>query len=369
MDPTIASVDVLIVGAGVAGHSAARELRGRSSMSILLIDAEDRLPYKRTKLSKFLHQGFGHDEFALEPTDWYRKQDISLKTGCVVQSIDPNERTAVLSDGTVVAWQRLLLATGALPRVPVWPGVREWLVLRNQNDTVRLRTKWEHEREVVILGNGVLGVEIAEQAVLAGKSVRLWGNSLPLPRELTPTAANMLAETLTANGVNQQPPQNEELPWAVAAIGSIPDLRLAHAVGLAVDRGILVDDALRTSKAGIWAAGDGTQRPDRSPSHLWHESEAQGKAAACSMLGEPIPSSRPWRLKCEIFGTYWFSMNKPSDRHPDFECYEGRLYQAFWYRDGRLEAAVMANDKDRNKRYEQAVVEGWDPETVRQKLG
>ncbi len=365
------TVDVLIVGAGVAGFSAARELRDRSpATSILLVDKEARLPYKRTKLSKFLAEGFEHDSFALEEGSWYSEQ-LSLKTGCGVVSIDARARQATLSDGTVVRWKNLLLATGARPNQPSLPQAREWLVLHSQDDTEQLRRRWEHENEVAVLGNGVLGVEIAEQAVLAGKSVSLWGRSpLPLTRELTPAASLLLSRTLTARGILLEEPSPKERPWAVAAIGSVPDLTLAQATGLTVDSGIVVDDGFRTSADGVWSAGDGTQLPGGLVSHLWHQSEAQGRAAARSILGLPTEfTHRPWRLKTEVFGTYWFSMNKPHDRQPDFEFADGSFYQAFWYKQGRLAAIVMANDKDRNKLYEQAVLEGWPEEQVKTTLG
>ena len=357
--------DVLIVGAGIAGFTAAQEIRERSpSTTVILVDAEARLPYKRTKISKLLAEGFGHDEFALEESGWYDGR-LTLKTGCAVLSIDAAARTALLSDGSTVEWKRLLLATGARPVTPSGMGVGDWLFLRSQDDAERLRIRWKHEREVVVLGNGVLGVEIAEQAVLAGKSVRLWGRSpLPLHRDLTPRASQLLAQTLTDHGVVQEAPQQGDRAWAVAAIGSEPDLTLARAAGIATDRGVLVDGAFRISVDGIWAAGDGVQRADGRVSHLWHESEAQGRAAARSILGDPSFSPRPWRLKCDVFDTYWFSMNKPRDREPDFESLDGNLYRAFWYNEGRLIAAVMANDKDNNKRYEKAVLEGWTRDQV-----
>jgi len=363
-------VDVLVVGAGIAGFSAAQELHKLdAAVTVLLVDAEARLPYKRTKLSKNLAEGFGRDEFALEESRWYAQRGLRLETGCSVVSIDTANRTAELSTGRVVSWNKLLLATGARPVMPSLTGVAEWSVLRSQDDASQLRERWKREREVVILGNGVLGVEIAEQARLAGKSVRLWGNDvLPLRRELTPAASRLLSGVLDANGVVREAPQNGALPWAVAAIGSAPDLALAQAAGLAVDRGVLVDETFRTSATGVWAAGDGAQLPSGLISHLWHESEAQGRAAARSMAGRPEFSPRPWRLKCEVFGTYWFSMNKP-DRDSDYESERNGVYRAFWYNSGRLTSVVMANDKDNAKVYERAVVEGWERSRVEKELG
>lgn len=360
-------VDIMVVGAGVAGFSAVEEFKQRApGVSVLLVDAENRLPYKRTKLSKTLAEGFGRDAFALEPPSWY--DPVAIRAGVAVTHIDPARHTATLADGTTVTWDQLLLATGARAVVPDLPRVREWSVLRNQDEAERLRGRWANEPEVVVLGNGVLGVEIAEQAQLVGKRVRLWGRRPPLHRELTPRASDLLSETLDRHGVLQESPVDEPLGWAVAAVGSSPDLSLARAAGLATERGVLVDSSLRTSVEGIWAAGDGTQLPNGAVCHLWHESEAQGRTAARSMLGEEVAlSTRPWRLKSEVFGTYWFSMNK-LEREPDLEREEGKRYQAFWFAADRLVAAVMANDKERNKVYETAVLEGWDPKRVADSL-
>ncbi len=365
----VQSFDIVVVGAGIAGFSATEVFREHApSQSVLLVGAEPRLPYKRTKLSKYLAEGFDHDAFALEETRWYRPP-LELRTSVFITAIDLTARTATLSDGQTVRWGRLLMATGARAVIPDLPGVDEWFVLRNQDEAARLRQRWAGENDVVILGNGVLGVEIADQARRAGKRVRLWSRSpLPLQRDLTPAASRLLAETLARHGVVQEAPTGEALPWAVAAVGSLPELNLARAAGLATDHGVLVDRSLRTSVPDIWAAGDGTQLPDGTVCHLWHESENQGRTAALSMLGEDVSlPRRAWRLKCEVFDSYWFSMNKPA-RDPDVEREAFGLYQAFWYDEGRLTGAVMANDKDRNKVYEKAVVEGWSEAQVTREL-
>lgn len=365
--------DFVVIGAGIAGLTAIQELRRLApASSLALIDRENRLPYKRTKLTKELAAGFAPEQFALLPLSWYQENRVDLRLGQNVLSLDPAAKQVTLADGTVLTYRKLLLAVGAEPILPQgYQHLPEVLVLRNQDQTELLRQRWSGETEINILGNGVLGVEIAEQAVLAGKTARLFSrHPLPCHRDLSVEASTMLQGLLEDHGIEQLKHCSSRNGLCVAAVGSSPSQDLAKAAGLNVGEGILVDEALNTSAADIWAAGDCAEMPGGRIGHLWHEAEHLAKMAVHSMLGLELPALRPFRLKLEVFGEYYFTMNKPDSSWWDrVEQRRNRRYQCFYFSYDQLHGVVMANDKDKNKLYEQAVLERWHRDRVLHELG
>jgi NAD(P)H-nitrite reductase large subunit len=153
----------------------------------------------------------------------------------------------------------------------------------------------------------------------------------------------------------------------VFCIGVAPRIELAKGAGLSVNTGILVDEHLRTSEPTIYAAGDCAEHRDGSLTDLWHAAEYQGVVAAKNAMGHAMEfDNPPFRLKCEVFGAYFFSINKP--RNPlDYGIEEhesGPRYQCFYFSDDELVSAIMVNDKERAKEYQQAVRERWDRDRV-----
>ena len=146
--------------------------------------------------------------------------------------------------------------------------------------------------------------------------------------------------------------------------GVEPDIDLAVAAGLDSERGVLVDEQLRTSHPTIFAAGDVAQHRDGRLTHLWRQAEEQGRVAGLNAAGG-AESYRfvPFRLKCEIFDHYFFSVGRPTPEEVEayevVECTDGTRYLCAYYREGALAGLVMIGDKDRQKQYLRAVVERW----------
>ena len=309
-------VELLIVGGGVAAARAARTLRRRGfGGSILLVGDDSLPPYNRPPLSKelLLHDEPLPDDLLLaEPVSWYDRRDIDLRTDVTVTTLDPGERLAGLSDGGIVRWEQCLLATGAVPHRLRMPGADRAMLLRTAADARRLRGAMDANpgAEVVVVGGGFIGLEVA--SALAARGLHptvvelgdvLWGGQLgsgladwARDRLAAAGVSLRLGSAVTAVDADAARVGDERLPAAfvVAGVGVAPRDELARVAGLAVDDGVVVDGAGRTSDPAIWAAGD-VARVDGLRVEHWHAAREAGERAALSILGEAVPPvAVPW---------------------------------------------------------------------------
>lgn len=395
--------DLAIVGSGIAGISAVKAWRAsRPDDRILLVDAEDAVPYKRTKLSKIIGDGTSIDDIHLEDESFF--DHVHLILGYRVEGIDHHTRVLALENGERHQYGVLLLATGARPSLPQLARDHrgDILVLRTAHDLLNLRARLEKAKKVLVFGAGILGLEVAAQVKSMGLRTILVGSGpLLMSRELSPRASELLEERVRAAGVEIR--FQDELvslskrkdgrlllgflhsdeaiaDLAIFCTGTSPDIDLAKALGCETDKGILVNENFQTSLEGIWAAGDCTQLRGGRVTHLWHESENQGSAAASHMvrtlegqdpaLDNPASLKSLYRIKGEFFGTYVWSMVDEDDKKNcdmiEFET--GPLYYALFLASGVIKGIIMYGDKDRNKIYEQAVVEAWSPVMLAERL-
>ncbi|TVQ98112.1 MAG: hypothetical protein EA403_14295 [Spirochaetaceae bacterium] len=390
------SRDIIVIGAGSAGIAAVEGAHDHDpSKSILLIDQDPHAPYKRTKLSKHLAKGYPDTEFRLRDDTWYREMNTELVTGTPAARIDREAKQVELSDGRTVSYGALVLAPGSEPIYPRIVRPHEagsFFVLRSMDDAQRLMSALRRARTVLIDGMGVLALELADQLVAMQKKPTLVGATPQLmPRQLNARGAEMMEELLLRKRVKLLF-QEEILSFepdakrgfdvtllthsgvydvVLLCIGVQPRTGLAADAGLAVDRGIVVDDRLATSDPAIFCAGDAAQHPDGRVTHLWHAAEHQGRLAGANAAGgNECMDGRRFRLKTSVFGSYVFSLGLPRDLST-YQIEENEVenrYQAFYFRGGRLDGAVMFNDEPRARQYEQAVNEGWDYDRVSREL-
>jgi NAD(P)H-nitrite reductase large subunit len=380
--------DVAIVGGGIAGYTAAAAVAAREkSQSIVLITDEDRIPYRRTKISKRLAEGFSTNELALQSADWYHRHSMDIRIDSRVFSIDPKNRSLTLEHGDTLRWNNLILATGAAAVAPNLPGFGEGMrqgrifTLRTANEAERLRAAAVGRKSALIAGAGVLGIEVAEQLQKMGLQVTLVEKrNRVMAADLDEEASTLLEELLRSRGirlytgkrvlsltVDQPDHVTIELDGdrmhadrAVFCLGSVPRYDLARAAGLTVGNGILVDRFLCTSHPRIYAAGDAAVHTDRSSTHLWHAAESQGDVAGANVCGEQLRfPNAPFRLKMEAFGHYFFSMKWPGNglKQPvqEMRRRSGSVYQSISFLNGRVWGVVMIDDKPRAEAYKQAV--------------
>lgn len=302
---------IVIVGGGAAGFAAAEMLR-RSGYGgqLAMFSTEADAPCDRPNLSKDYLAGSAPEEWIpLRGDDFYAAQKIDLHLSTTVARIDTAARCVVTTNGASHPWDRLLLATGAEPVRPPIPGAGQPHVftLRSLADSRALIARAAGARSAVVLGSGFIGLEVAAALATRGLSVHIVSlDERPLERVLGATLGEHLRRiheahgevfhmqtsiaTIAADAVTLTTGERIAADLVVLGIGVRPRLALAEAAGLAVDRGVLVDETLQTSVPGIYAAGDIASWPqhpqgERLRVEHWVVAERQGQVAAQNMLG------------------------------------------------------------------------------------
>jgi apoptosis-inducing factor 3 len=312
---------IVIVGAGAAGNAAAEMLR-RSGFdgALTMIGAEDVLPYDRPNLSKDYLAGDAPEEcLPLRSREFYDRHAIRILSGVRVTDIDAGARHVTLRNGRREPFDRLLLATGAVPvRLRISGSMRQHVYyLRSLVDCRAIIDAAAGARHAVVVGASFIGLEVTAALRKRGVAVEVVGlEQHPLERVLGSELGSMIQSLHEAHGVvfhlrntiteighdTVTLAGGRTLPAdiVVIGIGVRPKLALAESAGLAIDRGVLVDEYLETSIPGIFAAGDIARWPDRhSGDHIrvehWVVAERQGQVAARNMLAcEGGPSRQPF---------------------------------------------------------------------------
>lgn len=309
------SYDYVIVGAGVAAASAVKGIRSQDgSGRIAVLGSEPDKPVYRPVLTKDL---WLKDDETLEGSSLAGDLDdddaVDLVTDTTVTEIDPGAHVVRLADGTTVGYGKLLLATGAEPRVlSVDPGPRV-IYYRTAADYQRLRAVATEGSHVAVIGGGYIGSEITSALVQNGVQVTLVLDledvqEQMFPRELAATLTKAFADRGVTvvhgsveggaeddGGVRIRLEDGTSImaDAAVIGVGVLPRTGLAEAAGLDVDNGVVVDDHLRTSDPDVYAAGDVASYPDallgrRRVEHVDH-AEKSGEHAGKVMAGADEP--------------------------------------------------------------------------------
>ncbi len=303
---------VVIIGAGAAGNSAAEKLRRLGYRGKLtLIGAEDSLPVDRPNLSKDYLAGTAPEEWIpLRSPEFYAEHQIELLQGTRVASIDSKAKSVALTNGTQLAYGALLLATGALPITTTIPGAELPHVhyLRTLADSRAIIERSAGAKRAVIVGAGFIGLEVAASLRARGLEVTVVApDTVPLARVLGEILGQAVQKLHQAHGVSfrlgQRPASISErsvrlddgseleADLVVFGIGVRPSVELAEAAGLTLDRGVVVDEYLRTSAPGVFAAGDIARFPEARTGHKirvehWVVATRQGETAALNILGK-----------------------------------------------------------------------------------
>lgn len=376
--------NIVIIGGGAAGLAAATEIRKNSDdAAITLISAEARLPYYRLSLTRFLAGEIGQDKLIVHPAGWYEKNNISLILGKKAVEIRKNQKTLLLDDNSVVAYDKLIIATGADPLMPNIQGSNPENVIsvRKLDDAVTLLDKLEDIRSCICIGGGILGLETAGGIAKSGVKVTVL-EVMPwlMPRQLSERAAGILKRHINSLGIDVK--ENAKIKsisgdmnceevlletgeifpaeMVVITAGIKPDAVMASKAGLNVNKGIIVDDHMVTSEEDIYAAGDVAEHKGIVYG-LWNPAQLQGKTAALNALGinsefEGIPRSHALK----VLGLDMFSIGEisASDESRFFEKETQNGYISFTVKDNRLAGGIIIGDQTISLKVRQAVEKG-----------
>ncbi len=361
----------IIIGGGIAGVSAAEAVHAlQPDADITLISEEHDLPYFRMSLTRYLAGEVEREKLTLHNQQWYLQNHITILLNTHVEAVEAAAKQIVLANGQKLPYDKLILASGAHPNVPPFPGreLKGVQTLRTLDDADLIMDVARKQARVICIGGGLLGLEVAGAVARQGADVTvLEGLDWLLPRQLDAQASAILKEKIESLGIKVIVPamtkamhgdgkvqsvelgDGQVLPADLVLIstGVSANLELAKSAGLEFNRGVLVNEHMVTSNPDILAAGDLTEFQGRSYG-LWIPAKNQGTIAGqnaagkeTSFLGDP-PSTRLKVLGVDVFSIGQFAPSQEGDRLVA-ECKDGG-YKSFLFREGMMIGSILLGD-------------------------
>jgi nitrite reductase (NADH) large subunit len=366
----------LIIGGGVAGVTAAQTILPLDpAADVTILSAEPYPYYFRPRLWEFIAGQAERPALFFRQPEWYEAQKIHLASGVRVEAIQPTYHSVATSNGSVIGYDRLLLATGALPFTPSIPGTDKAGVftLRSLGDADAIRNYLQGRTRAVVVGGGLLGLETARALATAGLAVTVLETAPHLlPRQLDAQGGEVMRACLERTGlhihtgcepkaiigeaetagVELTDGQRLDCGLVVFSTGIVPDIRLARSAWLGVRRGILVDDRMQTSNPNIFAAGDAAEH--RGVVYgLIQPSIEQARVAGANMAGgsATYPGTAP-SASLKIAGVEMASMGESiSEIDPNLvlrrmDAFAATYRKLVFAQDGSLQGAILINEKE-----------------------
>jgi nitrite reductase (NADH) large subunit len=300
--------DYLIIGNGVAGTTAAENIRKLDKAGEITVVTEESTPfYYRMRLPDFISGDLTEDKLSGKKDQWYKDQGIDLKLNTRIQGADSRKRAVTTQGNQEIPYGRLLIATGSRSFIPPMKGSdkRGVFALRTIQDARDIVAWAKNIQNVVLIGGGLLGLE-------AGNALRKLGKKLTvveffprlLPRQLDVAGGGRLQKIMEGMGftfrlgAKTQEIKGEDrvrgvlleggellqAEMVIVSAGVRPALELAKALGLDHDKGVKVDEQMRTNQPGIYAAGDVAEFKGM-PYGIWTAATEQGQIAGTNMAG------------------------------------------------------------------------------------
>ena len=365
----------------VAGY-AAKELAGRglNSGELLIISADDALPYERPPLSKgFLSGKESEAGILINNPEWYRQQGVDVRLQTVIETVDVQNKRLQATSGETFEFETLLIATGARARKLDCPGndLPNVFYLRSLDDSRKIRASAESCKQAVVLGGGFIGMEVA--AVLAQKNIettlilredRVWS------RVFTAPMSGFFERYYISRGVQLLKRESvvrlegkgrvstavlssgRTIPCdlVVAGVGATPVSELFTNSGLAVENGVVVNEYLETNQRGIFAAGDVANYLDtifhkRRRVEHWDNAVSQGQHWAALVRGDRKPFSHVPYFFSDVFDLSYELWGDSEGATQTFT--RGDLnsssFSVWWLKQGRLVSAFAMNRPDEER--------------------
>jgi nitrite reductase (NADH) large subunit len=384
----------LIVGNGVAGNSAAENIRKVDPKgNIFLFSKERYFFYYTPALPEYLAGEKEIKNFTLHGEDWYANNRIELHRETEITSIDPAKNIARSSRGGTVGYDCLLLACGGKSFVPPIPGSASEGVytLRTIDDADTIRKRAKGARKAVVIGGGLLGLE-------AGNGLRKLGLEVSvieffprlLPRQMDVPGAAILQKQMEEMGfrfhlgkktreivpgkdrleVTLESGEKCEADLVLVSAGVRPELTLAKALGLEIDKGVKVDNTMKTSRDRIFAAGDLIEHQGRFYG-IWPASQEQGRIAGMNMAGQKVeyqgtvPSNALKVVGIDLVATGEID---GEGRKESITRQTGRTYQKLVLEDNRMIGAILLGDTRGSEEIQKAIRTGKNISSLKKDL-
>lgn len=380
---------ILIVGAGIAGVSAAEAARKESATAeIILLSKENRLPYYRLNLTRLLAGEVTPESLPIHPESWYTENRIDLVLDAEVVECRPESKVLQLRDGTQFNYDQLVITAGAHPFIPPVPGAQKTGVttLRTADHARMILESAAVAKAAVVIGGGILGLEVAAGLVKAAPDLSVTvveGFEYLMPRQLNRKASARLMKHVQGLGIQLETGTSVKeiegderaarlvlgngkmlnADLVIFAAGVRPNSYLARITGLNVNQGIIVDDYMESSVDGVFAAGDIAEH--RGVLYgLWNAAMYQGAIAGMNAAGKKagfggIPRSNT----IKVLGVDLFSIGsiEPCDGSCTvIEKDEENVYINLNFRDGHLEGAILYGDTSTSAEVKKAIEEKRD---------
>ncbi len=383
---------IVIIGAGHAAGQAAASLRqAKFEGPITIIGDEAHVPYQRPPLSKQYLAGTQlADKVYLRAEKFYADKDIQLMLDTRATQIDPSTKTINLDNGETIAYEKLLISTGSRPRKLSIEGsdLSGIHYLRTMDDVDGIRADVKPGANLVIVGGGYIGLEVAAVGIELGMNVHvLEMEERILQRVTTPEMSAYYHKLHTDRGVHIHTQtgvtgfsgndsvekvlcgdENFDADIVIVGIGIIPNIEIAEEAGIHCDNGIVVDDHCRTSDPDIYAAGDCTNHPNplmnkRLRLESVPNAMDQARVSTANMLGDDkVYAAIPWfwsdqyELKLQMVG---FSADGDSQvLRGDMDTHQ---FAIFYLKEGKVVAADAVNSPKEFMLCKQMIGKSADP--------
>lgn len=379
----------LIIGNGIAGLSAAKEIRKEDEIgSIIMVTSEAYLTYYRIKLTEYLSKDFKDDDLLVNKENWYEENKIEILLSKIVENLDIDNNKVMLDDGLEIEYEKLLLATGSRPFIPPIEGKfkKGVLALRTINDLKDIRTYIDDLEKVTVVGGGLLGLEAAWSLKKLGKKVTIveFAPSL-LSKQLDKEMGKKLEEILIeegfdiyldsaveevlgetkADGIRLNTGESIKTQAILLSVGIIPNIDIVRDTSIEFNRGIVVDNNLKTNIENVYVAGDAAEIDGRVDG-LWSASNEQGKIAGLNMVEKPGEYIRSGLFTTLQLGDIKiFSVGSIEETHEIYEYknQDESIHHKIFTTNGKVVGGILFGDiKDMGK-LRKAVGENTDIET------
>jgi nitrite reductase (NADH) large subunit len=390
-------MNYVIIGNGVAGTTAATNIREHDPEGKITIISDEKYPfYSRIKLIDFLAGKANESDLMVKKEQWYDENKIELVLDDKAVEVDKNSKEIIAHSGRKFAYDKLLLATGANSFVPPIPGADRLGVftLRRLKDALAIKSYLPDKgKKVIIIGGGVLGLEVGNALQSVGHNITVI-EALPrlLPRQMDPQGSEILQKQFEAmdfvfhigkmtkeitgdeevSGVELDDGTKIDCDMIIISAGIRAEVTLAEELGLTVDRGVVVKDDLTTDDPDIFCAGDLVNHRGKSYG-IWPAAEAQGKIAGINMAsrGVEYDGTVPSNI-LKVAGVDLVSIGE-IDAEDNYEAIvrmdtENFIYKKLVLHDQKIIGAILYGDKSNWLKIKNSIESGRNITDLKDKL-